>query len=125
MAALITGIWFLLVLGVHLFMGGPAALKHRPEPADLHRLWLMKLGAFHLITVDLAVLGAGLVYLALVFPAAQSVYQGIAALCLLYALVWLSQVLRWGKTSRAVLEQGQWMLFLIAALGSFVAGQLA
>ena len=120
-AALLTGVWFVLVSGVHLFMGGPAMLKHRPTETPLHALWLIKLGAFHLVSVDLLVLGGGLIYLGLVHPVAPLVYQAIGVLCLLYALVWLLQIALWKQTQRDFLLLGQWMLFLVAGIGAFVA----
>lgn len=121
--ALFTGLFFLLALGVHLLMGGLEVLEFHPDSVTGHRNWLMKVGAFHLVTVDLLVLSAGLIFASLKFPAAPVLYQMVSGLCLLYAVSWLVQLALWHQSGQDFWVLGQWVLFLIAAGTTWLASR--
>ncbi|GEM47807.1 hypothetical protein [Deinococcus cellulosilyticus] len=121
--ALFTGLFFLLAFGIHVFMGGQEVLQFQPSSPAGHQNWLMKVGAFHLVTVDLLVLAAGLIFASLRFPKATVLYQVVSGLCLLYAVSWLLQLALWHQSTQDFLMLGQWVLFLIAAGGAWLASR--
>lgn len=120
-AALTTGGFFVLVFGVHTFMGGQEVLQFRPENVTAHQNWLMKVGAFPLVTIDLLVLAVGLIYASLKFPHRQRIYQAVAGLCFLYGISWFLQVALWQQSRQDFWMLPQWMLFFLAGLGAWVA----